>query len=110
MKVPIAFAIGSLLASSSGCGDCADRGLTRLSDTERTIAVGQSFVVTYEIGSTCTSTFEPSAGRVRWQSTDSTIVQVDSLTGQVTGKRIGDATVRPDTYDITPLSLLVHVR
>ena len=110
MKLPLAFAIGSLLASASGCGSCAGVGLTRLSETVRTIAVGQSFVVTYEEGDSCTNTFAPSRGRVRWSSTDSTIVQVESVTGQVTGKRIGDATVMPSTNDFAPLSLLVHVR
>ena len=110
MRLPGAFAIGSLLASASGCGDCAGVGLTRLSETERTIAVGQSFVVTYEEGGSCSKIFAPARGRVRWRSSDSTIAQVDSATGQVTAKRIGDATVVPNTFDSVPLSLLVHVR
>ena len=110
MKLLVAFAVGSLVASASGCGHCVGVGVTRLSDTERTIVVGQSFVVTYEVGGSCTNTFAPSGGQVRWRSTDSTIVQVDSVTGRVTGKCIGDATVLPDTHDFAPLSLLVHVR
>ena len=109
MRLPVAFAIGALLASASSCGDCAGVGLSRLSETERTIAVGQSFVVTYEEGGSCTNTFAPVPGRARWSSSDTTIVQVDSATGRVTGKRIGDATVVPNTF-APPLSLLVHVR
>ena len=110
MRLPAVLAIGSLLTSTAGCGDCAGVGLNRLSETERTIAVGQSFVVTYEEGGSCSKIFAPVSGQARWTSSDSTIVQVDSATGQVMGKRIGDATVVPNTFDATPLSLLVHVR
>ena len=108
MKLPVAFVVGSLLASASGCGHCVGVGVTRLSDTERAIAVGQSFVVAYEEGDSCTNMFAPRQG-VRWSSSDSTIVRVDSLTGQVTGKRIGDATVVP-IPNFEPFRLLVHVR
>ena len=109
MRLPAAFAICALLASASSCGGCAGVGLSRLSETERTIAVGQSFVVTYEEGDSCTNIFAPGGGQVRWRSSDTTIVVVDSATGRVTGKRIGDATVVPNTHT-GPLSLLVHVR
>lgn len=110
MRLPVVFAIVALLLSASSCGGCASVGLTRLSDTERTIAVGQSFVVTYEEGDSCTNIFAPSNnGLVRWSSSDTSIVRVDSATGRVTGKRIGDATVVPNT-STGPLSLLVHVR
>ena len=109
MRLPVAFAICALLASASSCGGCASVGLSRLSETERTIAVGQSFVVTYEEGDSCTNIFAPGNGRVRWSSSDTTIAVVDSATGRVTGKRIGDATVVPNT-NTGPLSLLVHVR
>lgn len=109
MRLPVVFAIGSLLASASGCGDCAGVGLTRLSESERTISVGESFVVTYEEGGSCNKIFAPVAEGVRWSSSDSSIVQVDSITGRVTGKRVGDATVVPNTFDAAPLKLLVHV-
>lgn len=110
MRLPTAFAICALLASASSCGDCAGVGLARLSETERTIGVGQSFVAIYEEGGSCTNTFAPSSAQPRWSSSDTTIVQIDSATGRVTGKRIGDASVVPNTYDAPPLSLLVHVR
>ena len=109
MRLPFVFAIVALLISASSCGGCAAVGLTRLSETERIIAVGQSFVVTYEDGDSCTNIFAPSGGQVRWSSSDPTIVGVDSASGRVTGKRIGDATVVPNTHT-GPLSLLVHVR
>ena len=110
MRLPVVFAVGALLASASGCGRCTTgTNLSRLGETERTIAVGQSFVATYEEGNSCSNTFTPAPGRVRWSSSDTTIVEVESATGRVTGKRIGDATVVPSTY-APPLSLLVHVR
>ena len=104
--------IGSLMA---GChGDCAGVGLARLGITERTIAVGESFVATYELGGSC-SNFEPVADPtsigLRWASAETAIVAVDSLTGRVTGKQIGDALVVPSQSVTTgPMSLLVHVR
>jgi len=109
MRLPVAVAVGVLLTSASGCGDCAGTELSRLSETERTITVGESFVVTYEEGGSCTHTFAPAPGRANWSSSDTTIVQVDSATGRVVGKRIGNATVSSGTY-APPLSLLVHVR
>jgi hypothetical protein len=108
MRLPLVFAVGALLASASSCGDCAGVGLSRLGETERTIAVGQSFVATYEEGGSCTNTFAPVLGRARWSSSDTTTAVVDSVTGRVTGKRIGDALVVPNTFT-GPLSLLVHV-
>ena len=109
MRLPVVFAIVALLLSASSCGDCAGLAFFRLSETERTIAVGQSFVVTYEEGGSCTNIFRPSGGQVRWSSSDTSIARVDSASGRVTGKRIGDATVVPNT-STGPLSLLVHVR
>lgn len=108
MRLPVAFAIGVFLAPASSCGDCAGLLVTRLGETERTIAVGQSFIATVEEGGTCNTTFTPAPGRARWSSSDTTIVVVDSTTGRVTGKRIGDANVVPH-YGVS-LNLLVHVR
>lgn len=109
MRLPLAFAIGVLLLTASSCGDCAGVAFFRLSETERTIAVGQSFSVIVEEGGSCTNISRPSGGQVRWSSSDTSIVRVDSASGLVTGKRIGDATVVPNTHT-EPLSLLVHVR
>lgn len=100
----------------TGChGDCAGVGLARLGVTERTIAVGDSFTATYELGGSCSNTFEPVADPtsigLRWASAETTVVAVDSLTGRVTGKRVGDALVVPSQSVTTgPLTLLVHVR
>ena len=111
MNLLNAFAGVALLLAVSGCGDCAGVQLSRLGVTERTIAVGESFVATYEEGGSCSGSFEPVPDRVRWSTAETTIVDVDSLTGRVTGKHVGDALVVP-SFGVTtgPLSLLVHVR
>jgi len=96
---------------TEACGDCAGVGLTRVTPTEQTIHVGESFVATYEEGGSCNKIFTPVANGVTWSSAETTIVAVDSLSGQVTGKQIGDALVVPSLYGtIAPLSILVHVR
>jgi hypothetical protein len=96
---------------TEACGDCAGVGLTRVSPTEQTIHVGESFLATYEEGGSCNKIFTPLANGVTWSSAETTIVAVDSLSGQVTGKQIGDALVVPSLYGtIAPLSILVHVR
>lgn len=93
------------------CGDCAGVGLSRLSPTEQTIHVGESFVATYEEGGSCHEAFAPVPNRVTWSSAEVTVVAVDSITGQVTGKRVGDALVVP-SFGVTtgPQRILVHVR
>ena len=111
MNLLSAFAGVALLLSVSGCGDCAGVELFRLGMTERTIAVGQSFFATYEEGGSCSDSFEPVPDRVHWSTAETTIVDVDSLTGRVTGRHVGDALVVPSVGVTTgPLSLLVHVR
>lgn len=98
-------------ASVQACGDCAGVGLSRLSPTEKTIQVGESFVATYELGGSCSNGFAPSKTGVRWSSAEVAIVAVDSLTGQVTGKHYGDALVVPNQGVTTGAqSILVHVR
>jgi hypothetical protein len=96
---------------TQACGDCAGVGLSRLSPTEQTIHVGESFVALYEEGGSCHETFAPVPNRVSWSSAETRIVSVDSLTGKVTGKQIGDALVVPSAGVTTgPQSILVHVR
>jgi hypothetical protein len=93
------------------CGDCAGVGLSRLSPTEQTIHVGDTFVATYEEGGSCHETFAPISNRVTWSSAETRIVAVDSLSGRVTGKQVGDALVVPSAGVTTgPQSILVHVR
>jgi len=113
MKVSSLWPVVAILASSGAqaCGDCAGVGLSRLSPTEQTISVGASFIATYEEGGSCNNVFAPVVNRVTWASAETAIVTVDSLTGRVTGKRVGDALVVPSLGVTTgPQSILVHVR
>jgi hypothetical protein len=104
---------GALVLIVAGCSSdkCAGLSLSRLGESERTIGVGESFFAVYEEGGSCSSVFEPVSDRTRWTTAESTIVAVDSVTGQVTGLRFGDALVVPTTgVSAGPWSLLVHVR
>src|SRR5262249_37240761 len=102
----------SVAPLASSCGDCAGVGLSRLRETERTIAVGASFTAIYEEGGSCSNTFAPAPpGIVRWTTSETSIIDVDSLSGRVTGKRVGDALVGIGGPVTTgPWSILVHVR
>jgi hypothetical protein len=113
MKPETTLGILAIALSATACGDCAGVGLSRLAPTEKTIAVGESFIATYEEGGSCHNVFTPVPGRVRWTSAETTIVVVDSLSGRVTGKQPGDALVVPGGYGYVttgPWSILVHVR
>lgn len=56
MKTILSVAVVLIPLATTGCGDCAGVGLSRLGTTERTIAVGESFVATYEEGGSCRET------------------------------------------------------
>jgi len=113
MKMSFVWRMVVLLGAvgTQACGDCAGVGLSRLGPTEQTIHVGESFVAFYEEGGSCHEAFAPVPNRVTWSSAETRIVSVDSLTGKVTGKQIGDALVVPNAGVTTgPQSILVHVR
>src|ERR1041385_6729800 len=80
---------------AEACGECAGVGLARVTPTEQTIHGGESFVARYEEGGSCNKIFTAVTNGVTWSSAETTIVAVDSLSGQVTGKQIGDALVVP---------------
>ena len=73
----------------SSCGDCAGAGRSRLAETARSISVGESFLATYEDGGSCTEIFSPTS--TQWFTADTAIVELDTLSGLVRGKRVGDA-------------------
>jgi len=103
-------------AMLSGCGDCAGVGLSRLATTDVTIQVGASFTASYEEGGSCggSSAPDPAGWRAvatRWRSADTTVISLDSLSGQVTGLKVGDAQVAPVNGVTTgPAVIQVHVR
>lgn len=102
----------ALVMSAAACGgDCVSVGVSRLSITERTLQVGDSFVASYEEGGVCGADFTPTVGRVTWTTAERDILQVDSLSGTVTARRAGDALVVPSVPVTTGAqSILVHVR
>jgi hypothetical protein len=112
MKGLLVAGCAGAIASMTACGDCAGVGLSRIAVTEETIAVGASFVAAYEEGGSCSNdVWSPSPQSVRWTSAETAIVEVDSVTGRVTGKRVGDALVVPNLDVSTgPRSILIHVR
>ena len=80
---------------------------------EATVAVGGSYTARatfYSCGQ-----FKPGNYPVRWQSNNPAIASIDSTSGVVTGRAIGDAYVTATTADptaglVSPQAGLVHVR
>ena len=82
----------------SSCGDCAGLGTSRLAESEHSLRVGESFLAVYEVGGLCIGISSPenfTPTSTQWFTADTAIVQLDTLSGLVVGKRIGDARVFP---------------
>lgn len=105
--------VGALAILSLGaCSEhpCSGSGLVRVSPETVTIAVGQSTTVQYQEGDSCLPTAEQfHAVASHWSTRDTTVVGVDSLSGRVVGRAVGDASVAAATL-VGPLPVLVHVR
>ena len=104
--------IGSTLAVTACSHEaCAGVGLERFPPADTTLAVGQSFILRFEEGGTCTpghvtdADFHPVA--LAWTTSDTLIVQLDSSTARVTALRVGNATL---TAAERGLIVQVHVR
>ena len=91
---------------------CAGIGLDRNAPSDTTIRVGQAFVARYYEGGYCAGA-EPTTTHLdlvpinTWYTPDTLVLQVDSATGQVTGRASGDTEVR--AHGQAPL-IHVHVR
>ena len=82
----------------SSCGDCAGVGTSRLAESEHSLRVGESFLAGYEEGGLCLGSSSPEDFRptsTQWFTADTAILQLDTLSGLVVGKRVGDARVFP---------------
>ena len=100
MKVVSLVAASVLLSACKGVdrinSDCAGIGLSRIVPSDTTIGVGESFVARFYEGGYCagqeatTAHLDPVAIDT-WYTPDTLILRVDSETGQVTGRAIGDA-------------------
>lgn len=90
-----AVAVLELAACSGGCADVA---LNRVEPSEQTLLVGQSITLTYETGSACRSgdritDTDLHQSPTVWHTADTLVVALDTLTGRVTGRAPGDATI-----------------
>ena len=97
------------LVAVTGCGrDCAGVGASRLVPADTTIAVGASFTARYQDGGSCSAggpiTYQDVA--TTWHTTDTAVVAVDSTSGVVTGRAVGNAVVTNRYGD----GMGVHVR
>ena len=86
-------------SASTGCGDCAGVGVSRVTPTDATIRVGESVNLLYETGGGCVSNdrvtnIDVHSAPTTWHTTDTLVVRLDSLTGIVTGRTPGTAQVR----------------
>lgn len=93
------------------CGDritCAGVGLARVSPADTTIRVNDSFVARYEEGGTCGDIADAhyQAVPVIWHTVDSAVVAVDSSSGRVTARTVGNAFISSSHG----LGVAVHVR
>lgn len=80
----------------AACGDkitCAGVGLIRLSPIDTTIVVGATFVIHYQEGGTCSDESHATYRDVPlvWRTNDTAVVRLDSSSGRVTGRAVGDA-------------------
>ena len=83
-------------ASASACGEkltCAGVGLVRVLPRDTTIPLGASFIARYQEGGTCSDERHGTYHDVSvvWRTADTAVVRLDSLTGRVTGRAVGDA-------------------
>lgn len=106
-----------ILSVSGGCG-CAGLGIAEIRPgTEQTLLVGQTFTAEYWQGGECRGGGERHIDRqqMRWWTPDSTVLSVDSLTGTVRARAVGDGQVwgafpgSPMQFESVTARILVHV-
>jgi hypothetical protein len=85
----------SVAGSAAGCGliptGCDADLQMRVSPTERTLAVGESFTARLQFLG-CGGT-RPVSDVITWSATDTAVVRVDSTSGLVIGRRAGQTRV-----------------
>lgn len=85
----------SVAGSAAGCGlvptGCDADLRTRVSPTEKTLAVGERFTATLQFLG-CGGTRSLS-DVITWSATDTAVVRVDAASGLVTGRRAGQTHV-----------------
>lgn len=111
MKVPAILLCLLASIAMTSCGDritCAGMRLSRIVPSDTTIPVRTSFVARYQEGGTCGDIGDAhyQTIAVTWFTSDSAIVSLDSTTGSIVGRAVGDAHVTTSRG----LDLLVRVR
>lgn len=99
-----------LAAALTGCG-CAGVAFTRVSPAEQTIHVGESVTLQHETGGGCRSgdhltDVETRTTPTVWHTSDTLVVRLDTLSGRVTGRTVGDAVVLAEDFSRAD----IHVR
>jgi hypothetical protein len=88
---------------------CDGAVIARLDPPEKTIAVGESFVIHYDQASGCTegtiTEADFHAVNPTWTTAGTTVIVLDAAAGRVTGKHVGDADVSGGGAIVT-----VHMR
>ena len=94
-----AIALPFILGTVAGCdalmpGDCINLVEYRVTPPTRGIRVGESYTAALEVrGNVCSGKFSI-VSNARWQSADTTVASVDSLSGRITGRRTGVTQIR----------------
>ncbi len=102
-----------VLGMSCGGKVCAGVGVERILPEVATIVVGQQVTPVFQTGGGCAGSngitdAEYHTVPARWTTADTGVVSVDSLTGLIFGRKVGDARVSPRAA--TGIVLTVHVR
>ena len=100
-------------AALGGCSTkCTGVGLVRIVPLEATILVGQTTSAELQEGSSCGGPAAVDASyrtvHATWSTPDSGVVTIDTLTGKVTARAVGDARVHPQYGEM--FTFMVHVR
>ena len=109
-----ALRVGASVTGCNSAGVCAGVGLWRTIPAESTLAVGQSLTLRHQEGGTCYPSNPQESDyhdvEVFWSTSDTSVVQVNSPTGRVTGRAIGDARVDGRIVGGGMAWSVVHVR
>lgn len=99
MKIRILPFLGLSLCTGlvAGCA-CADVALNQVIPPTQTLRVGESVTLQYETGGGCqsgnrTTDIDLHSAATVWHTSDTLVVAVDSISGRVTGRALGDAWV-----------------
>lgn len=97
----IGLACSLVLTACTETTGCPAVLVTRVVPGDTTIGVGQSFTARYQTRD-CNGRWNDQV--VHWTTSDSLVIALDTLTGKVTGRSVGDAVIT------SVVQVSVHVR